>query len=70
MNKYKGFAGLIIIAEVLLIVFCNILYINDNNNSGRLYRVEAKRIVMEIEEQKLSGKDVESLDLSEYETIV
>ena len=70
MNKYKGFAGLIIIVEVLLIVFCNVLYINDNNNSGRLYRVEAKRIVMEIEEQKLSGKDVESLDLSEYETIV
>lgn len=70
MNKYKIFAGLIIIAEVLLIVFCNVLYINDNDNNGRLYCVEAKRIATEIEEQKLSGEDIESLDLSKYETIV
>ena len=70
MNKYKVFAGFIIIVEVLLIVFCNILYTYENDDSGRLYRVEAKRLVTEIEKQKLSGKDIESLDLSKYETIV
>lgn len=70
MNKYKVFAGFIIIVEVLLIVFCNILYTYENDDSGRVYRVEAKRLVTEIEKQKLSGKDIESLDLSKYETIV
>ena len=61
---------MIIIAEILLCVFCNGLYAHENNSNGRLYRVEAKRIVMEIEEQKMSGEDIERLDLSKYETIV
>lgn len=70
MSRLKGFATFIIIAEVFLIVFCNIAYIHENHSSGRLYRVEAKRIVKEIEEKKLSGGDVRKLDLSQYETII
>ena len=70
MNKYRDFASLIIITEILLSVLCNGLYAHVNNSSGRLYRVEANRIAMEIEEQKLSDVDIERLDLSKYETIV
>lgn len=70
MSRFKSFAWLIIIAQVVLIVFSNVIYIHENHSSGRLYRVEAKRIVKEIEEKKLSGGDVRQLDLSKYQTII
>lgn len=71
LNKFKTFCGLTIIIEIALVLLCNGLYLYQNNSSvGRLYRVEAKRIVMEIEEQNLTEKEMDSLDLSEYETIV
>lgn len=70
MSRFKGFAALIIIVEVFLLIFCNVLYMYENNSSGRLYRVEAKRIAKEIVQQKLSGADEWNLDLSKYETII
>lgn len=70
MSRFKGFAGLIIIAQVFLIVFCNVLYMHENNSTGRLYRVEARRIAKVIEEKNLSGGDARNLDLSKYETII
>lgn len=70
MSRFKGFVALIIIAEVFLFVFCNVLYMHENNSSGRLYRVEAKRIAKVIEEKNLSGEDARKLDLSKYETII
>lgn len=70
MSRFKGFAALIIIAEVFLIILCNVLYMHENNSPGRLYRVEAKRIAKEIGEKKLSGADEWNPDLSKYETII
>lgn len=71
MNRYKTFFCLTIIIEIILVLFCNGLYIYQNNSdAGRLYRVEAKRIVMEIEEQNLTEEEINALDLSEYETII
>lgn len=71
MNRYKIFFCLTIIMEIILVLFCNGLYIYQNNSdAGRLYRVEAKRIVMEIEEQNLTEEEINALDLSEYETII
>lgn len=71
MSRYKIFFCLTIIMEIILVLFCNGLYIYQNNSdAGRLYRVEAKRIVMEIEEQNLTEEEINALDLSEYETIV
>ncbi len=71
MSRFKSFICLIIIIEFILVVFCNGLYIYHNSNdSHRIYRVEAKRIAMEIEEQNLTTEEIATLDLSEYETIV
>ncbi len=71
MNKYKNFVRLIILIESILILVCNGLYIWQNSDGmGRLYRVEAKRVAMEIEEQELTGKGITALDLSKYKTIV
>ncbi len=71
MNKFKNFAILIIVLEIVLVVFCNILYISYNNNSaGRSYRVEARRVAMDIEEKTLADEDIVQMDLAEYETIV
>ena len=71
MNKFKFFILLIVIAEILLIVSINGLYLYQNNNSdGRTYLVEAERLIKEIEEQKTEVSEIESMSLNKYETIV
>lgn len=71
MSRYKHFVCLILIIEMILVLSCNGLYIYQNtNNAGRLYRVEAKRVVREIEAQNLSEEEIALLDLSKYETII
>lgn len=71
MNKFKTFAFGIVFIELLLIIFANGLYIYQNSgNGGRPYLVEARRLIKEIEEQKLNDSDIEAMSLSKYETIV
>ena len=71
MSKFKIFAILIVVVEILLIVSVNRLYFNQNNDSdGRLYLVEARRVMKEIEEQKLESTEIEAMSLSKYETLV
>ena len=62
---------MIVVVEILLIVSVNRLYFNQNNDSdGRLYLVEARRVMKEIEEQKLEATEIEAMSLSKYETLV
>ncbi|HIW80720.1 MAG TPA: HAMP domain-containing histidine kinase [Candidatus Acetatifactor stercoripullorum] len=70
MNRYKGFVCFILVTEVVLLFFCNGLYLLRNNSAGRLYRVEAKRAARDIEEQDLTQEEIAAMDLSEYETLV
>lgn len=71
LNKYKNFVCLIVIIEMILILVCNVLYLCQNSsNAGKLYRVEAKRVAMKIEEQNLTKEDIAVMDLSEYKTII
>ncbi len=71
MSKFKIFMLWIVIVEILLILSANILYFYQNNDSdGRLYLVEARRLMKEIEEQKLEASEIEAMSLNEYETIV
>lgn len=87
MSRFKGFAGFILTLEIILILVCNGLYLfQSNSNEGRLYRVEAARVVMrlqaqneetlqhkeEVQEDGISDADssLTALDLSEYRTII
>ena len=71
MSKFKIFVFWIVIIEILLILSANRLYFYQNNNSsGRLYLVEARRVVKEIEEQKLEASEIETMSFNQYETIV
>lgn len=71
MSKFKIFMLWIVIVEILLILSANILYFYQNNDSaGRLYLVEARRLMKEIEEQKLEASEIEAMSLNKYETIV
>lgn len=71
MSKFKIFTILIVVVEILLIVSVNRLYFNQNNDSdGRLYLVEARRVMKEIEEQKLEATEIEAMSLNKYETLV
>ena len=71
MSKFKIFVLWIVIIEILLILSANRLYFYQNNNSsGRLYLVEARRVVKEIEEQKLEASEIETMSFNQYETIV
>ena len=55
----------------MLVVLGNGLYLYESSgNSGRLYLVEVSRLVKEIEEQKLTSSQIESINLNKYETIV
>ena len=71
MNKFKFFTLWIVIVEILLILSANCLYFYQNNGSdGRLYLVEARRVIKEIEEQKQEASEIEAMSLNKYETIV
>lgn len=71
MSKFKIFILWIAIIEILLILSANILYFYHNHDSdGRLYLVEARRAVKEIEEQKLEASEIEAMRFDQYETIM
>ena len=71
MSKFKIFTLWIVIVEILLLVSANGLYFYQNNDSdGRFYLVEARRLIKEIEEQKLEASEIEAMSLNKYETIV
>lgn len=56
--------------EILLILSANILYFYQYNDSdGKLYLVEARRVVEEIEEKKPEASEIEAMDFDKYETI-
>ena len=62
---------LIVIAEIVLILSANILYFHQNNDrDGRLYLVEARRLIKEIEERKPEPSEIEDLHFDQYQTIV
>lgn len=66
MSRYKRFAYLIFIIEIILLLSCNGLYLYQNkSNSGRMYRVEAGRVAIELQENAL-----EEIDLTKYDTIL
>lgn len=71
MNRYKRFVFLFFIIEILLLLLCNGLYIFQNkSDAGRLYRVEAARVVAQMEALELQEKGIEEVELSQYDTIV
>lgn len=66
MNRYKRFVWLIFTIEILLLLLFNGYYIVQNKqNDGRMYRVEAERVARELQE-----KSIEEIDLSQYSTII
>lgn len=66
MSKYKRISITILLIEIIGFAVCNILCIAyTNGRTKRLYRVEAERAAMELEE-----KTPEEIDVSAYKTIV
>lgn len=71
MSKFKFFTLLIIIVEIVLIVSVNIMYFQQNDgNGGREYLVEARRLIKEIEGQKIEFSEIEAISLDKYDLIV
>lgn len=71
MSRFKTFSIWIVIAEVLLIMFANGLFYHQNQNtSGRIYLVEASRLVKDIKERSLTSDEIENMRLEQYESIV
>ena len=66
MSKFQFFIILIVIAEIVLVMSANILYFHQNNDrDGKLYLVEARRLIKEIE-----GSEIEARRFDQYQTIV
>ena len=66
MSKFQFFIFLIVIAEIVLVMSANILYFHQNNDrDGKLYLVEARRLIKEIE-----GSEIEARRFDQYQTIV
>lgn len=77
MGRYRKFSIFIIIIEILLIVVCNLLFARSHaGHGGRMYRVEAARVVRELQEainQSGAGGNTdltEELDLTKYTTLL
>ena len=65
MNKFRKSAVAIIIIEILLIVFSNVLITGSLRRDNLLYRIEAKQIA-----KRMETEHVEDISLSDYKTIV
>ncbi len=66
MSRFKCFACLILIFEIILLLSGNALYIYQNtSNSDRIYRVETNRVAKELQENSPG-----EMDLTEYDTIL
>ena len=70
MNRFKKAATLIIIAEILIIIVLNIIYLSGVRESGKYYRVEAERIVRILESDSSLREKPEDIDISKYDTII
>ncbi len=70
MSKFKIFMLWSVVVEILFILSANGLYFYQNHDSdGKLYLVEARRLMKEIEEQKPEASEIETMSFSRYETI-
>ena len=66
MNRFKKAATIIIIAEALLIVLLNVIYLAGVKHSGRYYRVEAERVVRILEQDEDLRKNPGNIDLKQF----
>lgn len=54
-----------------MIIIFNIFYFyQSSNNSERLYNVEIKRVARDIQSRNLTAEEIDSIDLTEYKTIL
>ena len=65
MSKFRKSVVAIIIIEILLIVFCNVLITRSLSRDNLLYRIEAKQVAARME-----NEHVEDINLSDYDTII
>ena len=65
MSKFRKSVVAIIIIEILLILFCNVLITRSLSRDNLLYRIEAKQVAARME-----NEHVEDINLSDYDTII
>lgn len=70
MNRFKRASTIIIIAEILIVIVLNVIYLTNVRQSGRFYRVEAKRVARILESDPSLREKPEDLDISEFSTII
>ncbi len=70
MNRFRKASYLIVFAEILIIIVLNVIYITGIRKAGRFYRVEAERIVRIIKSDPQKREKPESIDLSQFDTII
>ena len=65
MNRFKRASTIIIIAEILIVIVLNVIYLTNVRQSGRFYRVEAKRVARILESDPSLRENPEDLDINE-----
>ena len=70
MNRFRKASTLIIIAEIIIILVLNAIYLNGIRKSGRYHRVEAERLVRILEEDPAKRVNPESIDLTQFDTLI
>ena len=69
MSSFKRIAIIILILELVMIAAANLIFISSLRTGGRTYRVEAERIVRQLEADPALRADPSSVDLSSYSLI-
>ncbi len=70
MNRFRKASTLIIIAEIIIILVLNAIYLNGIRKSGRYHRVEAERLVRILESDPAKRVNPESIDLTQFDTLI
>ena len=71
MSRFKYFSLCVVLAYLLIIVFANgLYYFRDNESAGRIYLVEARRLIQEIKDKNLNIDEADKTLFDKYDTIV
>lgn len=71
MSKFKVFIFWIVLAELLIVLMGNGVYLYANSTkTGKMCHVEAKRLIDNIEDNNFTEKEITNINLDKYETLV
>ena len=70
MSRFRRVTIVIIIIELLIAAFLNVIFVTNTGTAAKYYRVDAERMVRLLENDKTLRENPNDIDLSDYKTLI